>query len=142
VAFSPVGDTLWIATGDTPRSRASGPQPTQIFAARLEGGDGAPLTGTIARTLTLPDAQRPERLSTGRTIPLASGSAIRLPPERATVFLTARARTPGEAADKVAGAPAGPGVVYRVAPRTRRRRCCPSQAAAASPTSRPMDVGC
>jgi hypothetical protein len=104
VAFSPGGDTLWIATGDTPRSRASGPQPTQVFAARVEGD--APATLTLARTLTLNDAAAPDRLSTGRTIPLASGSAIRLPPERATVFLVAKTR---DAAN-------GPlrGTVYRV----------------------------
>jgi hypothetical protein len=114
VAFSPVGDTLWIATGDTPRSRASGPQPTQVFAARLDGGAGAPLTLTLARTLTLNDAQGPDRLSTGRTIPLASGSAIRLPPERATVFLTGKARPSADTDDKASSPPPGPGVVYRV----------------------------
>jgi hypothetical protein len=113
VAFSPLGDTLWIATGDTPRSRAAGPQPTQVFAARIEGQNaavtGAPISLRVARTLTLNDAASPDRLSTGRTIPLASGSAIRLPPERATVFLTGRARGTGEiAADKA------PAVVLRV----------------------------
>jgi hypothetical protein len=93
VAFSPVGDTLWVATGDTARSRAAGPQPTQVFAARLEpDAAAAPVTLTVARTLTLNEAQAPERLSTGRTVPLASGSAIRLPPERATVFLAGHAR--------------------------------------------------
>jgi hypothetical protein len=106
VSFSPVGDTLWIATGDTARSRAAGPQPTQVFAARLQADAGpAPVTLALARTLTLNDAQSPDRLSTGRTIPLASGSSIRLPPERATVFLAGQART----------ADAGPkGVVFRV----------------------------
>ena len=109
LGFSPLGDTLWIATGDTPRSRASGPQPTQVFAARVEGGGDAPATLTLARTLTLNDAAAPDRLSTGRTIPLASGSAIRLPPERATVFLIGQQRA-GDAAR--AGAPKG--AVYRV----------------------------
>jgi IPT/TIG domain len=108
VAFSPVGDTLWVATGDTPRSRASGPQPTQIFAARIEGGAATgPLTLQVARTLTLPDAAAPDRLSTGRTIPLPSGSSIRLPPERATVFLTGKARP-------AAGATTSAGAVYRI----------------------------
>ena len=104
VAFSPVGDTLWVATGDTARSRAAGPQPTQVFAARLEAGAGGGPTLTVARALTLNDAQAPDRLSTGRTIPLASGSSIRLPPERATVFLAGQSR--GDAAAK--------GVVFRV----------------------------
>jgi hypothetical protein len=125
LAFSPLGDTLWITTGDTARSRASGPQPTQVFAARLEGA-GPTMSARLARALTLPEAAAPERLSTGRTTPLASGSAIRLPPERATVFVTARARDAG-AGDKAAASPgsaragdvgdkaaASPGVVLRV----------------------------
>jgi WD40-like Beta Propeller Repeat len=117
VAFSPGGDTLWIAAGDTSRSRAAGPQPTQVFAARLEapnGGVAAPVTLTVARALTLPDAQAPERISTGRTIPLPSGSAIRLPPERVTVFLTAKARPSTATDDKLATPPPSPGAVYRV----------------------------
>ncbi|HVU52676.1 MAG TPA: hypothetical protein VHL80_18475 [Polyangia bacterium] len=109
VAFSPVGDTLWVATGDTARSRAAGPQPTQLFAARLEAGAGGGPTLTVARALTLNDAQAPDRLSTGRTIPLASGSSIRLPPERATVFLAGQTRAPGD--DTAAAAK---GVVLRV----------------------------
>jgi WD40 repeat protein len=111
IAFSPVGDTLWVATGDTPRSRASGPQPTQIFAARIEGAAAGALP--IARTLTLPEAEAPDRLSTGRMIPLPSGSSIRLPPERATVFLTGKARPSASAADAGAPAPAA-GAVYRI----------------------------
>jgi hypothetical protein len=103
LAFSPAGDTLWIVTGDTPRSHASGPQPTQVFAARVD--EASPVT--LARALTLPEAGTPERLSTGRTIPLPSGSAIRLPPERATVFLAGGTRAAGE------GNPAK-GAVYRV----------------------------
>ncbi|HTA18931.1 MAG TPA: IPT/TIG domain-containing protein [Polyangia bacterium] len=101
VAFSPAGDTLWIATGDTTRSRAAGPQPTQVFAARVE--TGPPVTMTVARALTLPDAEAPDRLSTGRTIPLPSGAAIRLPPERTPVFLTAKSRA-GDAATPKGGA--------------------------------------
>ncbi len=108
VAFSPGGDTLWVATGDTARSRAAGPQPTQVFAARLQADSAtSPVTLTLARTLTLNDAQAPDRLSTGRTIPLASGSSIRLPPERATVFLVGQARDADETA-------AAKGVVFRV----------------------------
>jgi hypothetical protein len=104
-----VGDTLWVATGDTARSRAAGPQPTQVFAARLEAAAGGAATLTLARTLTLTDAQAPDRLSTGRTIPLASGSSIRLPPERATVFLAGQTRAAGDDAGAAAK-----GVILRV----------------------------
>jgi hypothetical protein len=113
VAFSPVGDTLWVATGDTPRSRAAGPQPTQVFAARLDAAGAGPATLTLARTLTLNDAQAPDRLATGRIIPLPSGSSIRLPPERATVFLAGQARAGADAAAAAAAGPAK-GVVFRV----------------------------
>jgi hypothetical protein len=109
VAFSPGGDTLWVATGDTPRSRAAGPQPTQVFAARLEAGAGGQSSLTVARALTLNDAQAPDRLSTGRTIPLASGSSIRLPPERVPVFLAGQTRAPADDAGAAAK-----GVVFRV----------------------------
>jgi hypothetical protein len=57
------------------------------------------VTLRLARAVTIREAGGPDRLSTGRTIPLASGSAIRLPPERATVFVAARAA----AADGAAG---------------------------------------
>jgi hypothetical protein len=108
VAFAPFGDTLWIATGDTARSRAAGPQPTQVFAARVT--EEPPVTLTVARVLTLPDAEAPDRLSTGRTIPLPSGAAIRLPPERTPVFLTATSR----AGDATAEGLPKSSAVYRV----------------------------
>ncbi len=98
VAFSPLGDTLWIAAGDTPRSRASGPQPTQVLAARLEG-QGTSLSLRLARTVTIAEGVAPARIAAGRTLPMASGSAIRLPPERTTIFVSAHAQgTPAHGA--------------------------------------------
>jgi hypothetical protein len=115
LAFSPVGDTLWTASGDTPRSRASGPQPTQVFAVRVQTDAQGQISLRVARVVTIHDAQAPARLSTGRARPLASGSAIRLPPERATVFLTAQARPlAGEVDEKPATAATPPGVVFRL----------------------------
>lgn len=90
VAFSPDGQTLWVISGDTPASRPSGPQPTQLYAVRLRGSARAQVELDLARTVRIPDAVEPSRLSTGRALPLASGAAIRLPPERAPVFLSAR----------------------------------------------------
>jgi IPT/TIG domain len=112
VAFSPIGDTLWVATGDTPRSRASGPQPTQVFAARVTGEAPGPLSLDIARAVVLPGVEAPTRLSVGRTMPLGSGSTIRLPPERATVFLAAHARAADDKAG--VGASPSPAVVLRI----------------------------
>src|SRR6185436_12835816 len=71
--------------------------------------NGTPVSLRVARNLTIPEAGGPDRLSTGRTIPLPSGSAIRLPPERSTVFVAGRGRLPdGE------HAPAASSVVFRV----------------------------
>jgi hypothetical protein len=110
VAFSPLGDTLWIAAGDTPQSRASGPQPTQVFAARVErpgAGQGAAVTLRLARTVAIPEGASPARVAAGRTQPLASGSAIRLPPERTTVFVSAETRATDAGASTL-------GVVFRI----------------------------
>jgi hypothetical protein len=89
LAFAHDGRTLWVAAGDTAESKALGPQPTRLHALRVgEGGRRLEL----ARTVAVEAAGEPGRLSTGRTLPLASGAAVRLPPEKATVYLTAGVR--------------------------------------------------
>ncbi len=88
LAFSPDGGTLWVLSGATDESRPMGPQPTRVFALRLvRTGGGIKLDA--ARTVTLDAAADPARISTGRSLPLVSGAGIRLPPERATVFISA-----------------------------------------------------
>jgi hypothetical protein len=108
VAFAPDGRTLWVALGDTAKSRAVGPQPTEIVAVRIAPGApaGGPPAMTIARRVRIDDAESPVRLNTGRAIPLASGASIRLPPERATVYLTASGH-------------AGAATVFRLGPEDR-----------------------
>lgn len=108
VAFAPDGRTLWVVLGDTPKSRAVGPQPTEIVAVRLASGliAGGPPVMTIARRVRIDDAEAPMRLNTGRAIPLPSGASIRLPPERATVYLTT-------------GGHAGTATVFRLGPEDR-----------------------
>jgi hypothetical protein len=120
IAFSPTGDTLWVLSGDTSKSRAIGPQPTELRAIRLlDTAGGVP--ADIARVVRIEDAAEPARVSVGRSLPLASGGAIRLPPERAQVFVAAMNRagaetgTQGEAATPTEAAPASPGAaVFRV----------------------------
>ncbi len=102
VSFSPAGDTLWVLSGDTPRSRASGPQPAELRALRLGASPESLTNLEVARVVVIGAARDPARIGVGRAPPLVSGAAIRLPPERATVFFTA-AKKPVEAA---AGAPA------------------------------------
>ncbi len=95
VAFSPGGDTLWVLSGDTPRSAIVGPQPTELRAIRI-GADAQSLAHlSVGRTVTVPDAATPAGLGVGRALPLASGAAIRLPPERHAVYFAAGLRAGG-----------------------------------------------
>jgi hypothetical protein len=104
VAFAPTGDSLWVLSGDTAKSRKIGPQPTELRAIRLLG-DAAGGSADFARVVRLADAAEPARVGVGRSLPLASGGAIRLPPERATVFVAALNRTTPESAPAAAPLP-------------------------------------
>jgi hypothetical protein len=99
VAFSPTGDTLWVLSGDTARSRAAGPQPTELRAIRLGTSPESLANLDIARVVKIEGAMDPSRMTLGRALPLASGAAIRLPPERTTVFFSAARRPPGSGGD-------------------------------------------
>ena len=89
VAFSPAADTLWVLSGDNTRSRASGPQPTELRAIRLSASPETMTNLDVARVVAVGAARDPARIAVGRATPLVSGAAIRLPPERATVFFAA-----------------------------------------------------
>jgi hypothetical protein len=89
LAFAHDGRTLWAMTGDTTESKSIGPQPTRVIALRINEG-----RLTLARTVAVEGAAEPARLSTGRSLPLASGATVRLPPEKATVYFTARSQHP------------------------------------------------
>jgi hypothetical protein len=91
LAFAPGGDTLWVLSGDTPRSAAVGPEPTELRAVRLRSDAQSMANLTAARVVEVAEAAAPVRLGVGRALPLASGAAIRLPPERNTVFFAATA---------------------------------------------------
>jgi hypothetical protein len=93
LTFAPDARTLWVLSGGTPENRTLGPRATELHAVRLQGtpGDGKKLGLERARVVLIEGADRPVALSTGRNLPLASGSAVRLPPERATVFVAAQA---------------------------------------------------
>jgi len=92
LAFSSDGETLWALTGSNERSRALGPQPTALHAVRLRGAGAAANSAVAlatARSVTLEGVTTPAGLAPGRSLALASGSSVRLPPEKATVFLAA-----------------------------------------------------
>jgi hypothetical protein len=92
LAFAPAGDTLWVLAGDTPRSASVGPQPTELRAVRLASDARTLVSLTASRVVEIGDAASPGRLGVGRALPLASGAAIRLPPERNAVFFAAATR--------------------------------------------------
>jgi hypothetical protein len=93
LAFSSDGATLWALSGSNDRSRALGPQPTALHALRLQAGGPVATSGLAlerARSVILEGVTTPAALAPGRSLALTSGSAVRLPPEKATVFLAAR----------------------------------------------------
>jgi hypothetical protein len=118
VAFSPVGETLWVLSGDTARSRAAGPQPAELRALRLGTSPETLSRLEVARVVAVGAARDPERIGVGRAPPLVSGAAIRLPPERATVFFAAAAKPPQANVETTAGVPVATtpneAAVYRV----------------------------
>jgi hypothetical protein len=115
VAFSPGGETLWVLSGDTAKSRPIGPQPTELRAIRLATDPQSLARLEVARVVRIDAAVDPARLGLARSFPLASGGAIRLPPERTTVFVAAAARpTPPVAAAAPAPSGSGGGAVFRV----------------------------
>ncbi|MES1157887.1 MAG: hypothetical protein ABUL67_02185 [Haliangium ochraceum] len=95
IAFSPGGDTLWVLSGDTQRSAAVGPQPTELRAFRIGATANSLAHLDVDRTVAIPDAARPARLGVGRALPLASGAAIRLPPEHHVAYFAAAQKSGG-----------------------------------------------
>jgi hypothetical protein len=92
LAFSPDGVTLWALTGTNEANRALGPLPTTVHALRLEGLGTPALHLARARAVVIDPASSPVAVSVGRRLALTSGAAIRLPPEKATVYVAARTR--------------------------------------------------
>jgi hypothetical protein len=94
LSFSPEGETLWVLSGGSDRNKVLGPQPTIVTALRLPRtyAIGATVGMVRARRVTLPDVIGPVAIGTGRSLALTSGSAVRLPPEKVTVFVSGRER--------------------------------------------------
>jgi hypothetical protein len=82
--FTPAGDLLWVLTGRTPDNRAAGPRPARLHAYKVNAA-----MVEHARTVEIPAALEPTRLGLSRSAPLPSGAAVRLPPEKATVYVSA-----------------------------------------------------
>jgi hypothetical protein len=92
LAFSPDGLTLWALTGTNEANRSLGPLPTTVHALRLEGLGSSALHLSRSRAVVIDLASSPVAVSVGRRLALTSGASIRLPPEKATVYVAARTR--------------------------------------------------
>jgi hypothetical protein len=92
LAFAPDGATLWALTGSNEANRSLGPLPTTVHALRIDGAGSADPRLERARAVVIDAASFPVAVSVGRGLALTSGAAIRLPPEKATVFVAARTR--------------------------------------------------
>jgi hypothetical protein len=100
LSFASDGETLWVVSGSNARSVPS-VVPTRLTAVRLlvenanaTGGGGIKVNEkllSVWRTTTVPGASAPLALALARGQPLASGTTIRMPPEKAAVFVTALA---------------------------------------------------
>lgn len=101
--FASDGETLWLTSGDNAMSLGSGHQPTRLTALGLSHGatQGGSATGDAApasketdvglavlKTVELKSAGAPIDLALGRRPPVSSGTTIRMPPERAAVFVS------------------------------------------------------
>ena len=95
--FSSDGETLWLSSGDNAASLAFGHQPTRLSALVLSPGEGGAESGpdrglSVLKTVELRTPAgatgAPIDLAIARRPPIASGTTIRLPPDKAAVFVS------------------------------------------------------
>jgi hypothetical protein len=111
LAFASDGETLWIVSGDNDKSLPA-LQPTRLTAVRIlppEKPDAKKGQRVVSlwRTQSVPGAAAPLRVSVARGQPVASGTTIRMPPEKAAVFVTALNDAIFKLADVAIETPAG-----------------------------------
>jgi hypothetical protein len=94
LGFSADGDTLWVVSGNNAQTLPA-LQPTRLTAVKIVAAEAAnpPPRGkarllSVWRTQSVPGAAAPIKLAIARGQPLASGTTIRMPPERAAVFVS------------------------------------------------------
>jgi len=123
LAFASDGETLWIVSGDNDRSLPA-LQPTRLTAVRIlpsEKPDEKPdekakknRVVSLWRTQSVPGAAAPLRIAIARGQPLASGTTIRMPPEKAAVFVTSLNDALFKLADVALDTPAGAKAVAKL----------------------------
>ncbi len=109
LAFASDGETLWIVSGDNDKTLPA-VQPTRLTAVRIlppeknetasaaatppagarpdEPGQKSARIVSLWRTQSVPGAAAPLRIAVARGQPVASGTTIRMPPDKAAVFVT------------------------------------------------------
>jgi hypothetical protein len=85
--FSTDGGSLWVVSGDTPRSISGGSQPTQLTL--LQVTTGAELEAKVHRTWDLGEKLAPVELAVARSEPIPPGTAIRAEPSTSAVYVAA-----------------------------------------------------
>lgn len=127
LAFASDGETLWIVSGDNDKSLPA-LQPTRLTAVRIlpsekPTADSAEPTGaeqkknrivSLWRTQSVPGAAAPLRIAIARGQPVASGTTIRMPPEKAAVFVTSVNDALFKLADVALDSPAGAKAVAKL----------------------------
>ncbi len=108
--FASDGETLWLSSGDNAQSLSSGHQPTRLSALLLSRGS-ASLSGvsgelglSLLKTVELRTpggpAGAPVDLALARRAPIASGTTIRMPPDKAAVFVSTLSGAQGPASSR------------------------------------------
>jgi hypothetical protein len=91
LSFAVDNETLWVVSGTNSKSWPAA-EPTTLTAVRLlSDASKGPKSRILSlwRTQAVPGAAAPLHLALARGQPLASGTTIRTPPEKAAVFVTA-----------------------------------------------------
>ncbi len=91
--FSSDSSTLWVISGDTLESVASGHAPLRLTVIRIQVTQRARTKSfgvlSLWRTLDVPHKAAPVQLVVAKGQPTADGATVRIPPKNAGVFITA-----------------------------------------------------
>ena len=87
--FSADGGSLWVVSGDNPRSVEGGLQPARLTMLRITAGKDkdTPPTGVIHKSWQLGQGQAPLRLAVARGEPIPPGTSIRSEPSSSAVYV-------------------------------------------------------
>jgi hypothetical protein len=90
--FSIDSKTLWVLSGDNPRSRKLGRFPLRLTALKIEmqqrGRAKSYGVLSVWRALDVPHQAAPVALTVAKGQPVASGATVAIPPANAAIFIT------------------------------------------------------